>query len=69
MSFSSKYAEMRLKRLLEKETDLYSKKNTQPTKFEKYSAIINPQMYAWFVWQKGFSGNPTIKWIHNEQKQ
>ncbi len=35
MSFSSKYAELRLKRLLEKETDLYSKKNTQPTKFEK----------------------------------
>ena len=22
-----------------------------------------------FVWQKEFNGNPTIKWIHNEQKQ
>ena len=35
--------------------------------FEKYDATINPQMYAWFVWQKGFQGNPTIKWIHNKR--
>ena len=34
---------------------------------EKYDATINPQMYAWFVWQKGFQGNPTIKWIHNKR--
>ena len=41
----------------------------QNGKFEKYSTTTNPQIYAWFVWQKGFSGNPTIRWIHNEQKQ
>ena len=35
--------------------------------FEKYDATINPQMYAWFVWQKGFKENPTIKWIHNKR--
>ena len=34
--------------------------------FEKYDATINPQMYAWFVWHKGFNGNPTIKWITNK---
>ena len=30
-------------------------------KFEKYpsSAIA----YAWFIWEKGFKGNPIIKWI------
>lgn len=35
--------------------------------FEKYDSTINPQMYAWFVWQKGFNGNPTIKWITNKR--
>ena len=34
--------------------------------FEKYSSVINPQQYAWFVWHKGFDGNPTIKWIQNK---
>ena len=35
--------------------------------FEKYDATINPQMYAWFVWHKGFNGSPTIKWISNKR--
>ena len=35
--------------------------------FEKYDSTINPQMYAWFVWQKGFKENPTIKWITNKR--
>lgn len=35
--------------------------------FEKYDATINPQMYAWFVWHKGFNGNPTIQWITNKR--
>lgn len=35
--------------------------------FQKYDATINPQMYAWFVWHKGFRGNPTIKWITNKR--
>ena len=34
--------------------------------FKKYSSVINPQQYAWFVWHKGFEGNPTIKWIQNK---
>lgn len=34
--------------------------------FEKYSSVINPQQYAWFIWHKGFNGNPTIKWIQNK---
>ena len=31
-------------------------------KFEKYpsSAVA----YAWFVWEKGFKGDPVIKWIN-----
>ena len=30
--------------------------------FEKYpsSAVA----YAWFVWEKGYRGNPVIKWIN-----
>lgn len=35
--------------------------------FDKYDATINPQMYAWFVWHKGFHGNPQIKWITNRR--
>lgn len=34
--------------------------------FHKYDATINPQMYAWFIWHKGFKGNATIKWITNK---
>lgn len=34
--------------------------------FDKYPSIINPQHYAWFVWHKGFMGDPVIKWIDNE---
>lgn len=30
--------------------------------FEKYGN--NAQAYAWFVWQKGFKGDPIIKWIN-----
>ena len=35
--------------------------------FERYQSVINPQQYAWFVWHKGFHGNPTIKWIQNKR--
>lgn len=33
--------------------------------FEKYpsSAVA----YAWFIWEKGFTGDPIIKWINNTQ--
>lgn len=30
--------------------------------FEKYPS--SAAAYAWFVWQKGFKGNPIIKWIN-----
>ncbi|HFC76734.1 MAG TPA: NAD(P)-dependent oxidoreductase [Candidatus Moranbacteria bacterium] len=33
--------------------------NGDPEMFKKSSAAA----YAWFVWQKGFNGNPIIKWI------
>jgi len=29
--------------------------------FEKYTATT--QFYAWYVWEKGFSGEPVIRWI------
>lgn len=31
-------------------------------KFEEVSS--SAQAYAWFVWEKGFSGDPVIKWIN-----
>lgn len=31
--------------------------------FEKY-AKSNAICYAWFVWEKGFKGDPVIKWIN-----
>lgn len=34
-------------------------RNGDPEMFKKSSAAA----YAWFVWQKGFKGNPIIKWI------
>ncbi len=30
--------------------------------FEKYSS--SAVAYAWFVWEKGYKGNPIIKWIN-----
>lgn len=32
--------------------------------FEKYHTG-NRETYAWYVWEKGFLGEPTIRWIHN----
>jgi len=29
--------------------------------FEKYTATT--QFYAWYVWEKGYTGEPTIRWI------
>ena len=31
--------------------------------FEKYT-LNNAICYAWFVWKKGFRGDPVIKWIN-----
>ncbi len=43
---------------------VYSKRvqvaiNGDPEMFKKSSAAC----YAWFIWEKGFEGNPIIKWI------
>ena len=35
--------------------------------FEKYERGTNPLMYAWFVWEKGYKGETTLKWIHNDR--
>lgn len=33
--------------------------------FQKYSKGVGTAVaYGWFVWKKGFSGNPIIKWIN-----
>ena len=33
--------------------------------FQKYSKGVGTAVaYGWFVWEKGFSGNPIIKWIN-----
>lgn len=29
--------------------------------FEKYSSSV--VAYGWYIWEKGFKGNPVIKWI------
>ena len=35
-------------------------RNGEFEKFNRNSAVA----YAWFVWEKGYSGNPVIKWIN-----
>ena len=33
--------------------------------FDKYNAA--PAMcFAWFIWQKGFKGEPTLRWLNND---
>ena len=36
-------------------------------KFEEYEAGANMEMYAWYVWEKGYEGEPTLRWIHNNR--
>ena len=36
-------------------------------KFEEYEAGMNMEMYAWYVWEKGFEGEPTLRWMHNDR--
>lgn len=34
--------------------------------FEKFAdAGANMEIYAWFIWQKGFTGKPELKWLLN----
>ena len=30
-------------------------------------AGANVKMYAWYVWKRGFNGEPTLRWIHNKR--
>lgn len=32
--------------------------------FEKYGKSSTAQAYAWYIWEKGFSGEPTIRWFN-----
>lgn len=34
--------------------------------FKALGATSSATAYAWFVWEKGFEGNPTIEWINPE---
>ena len=33
--------------------------------FSKGSAVA----YAWIVWEKGYKGNPVVKWLNNSDKK
>lgn len=34
-------------------------------RFEAYESGMNLEIYAWYVWEKGSTGNTVLKWIHN----
>ena len=31
--------------------------------FEKYGMSIGTLCYCWYIWEKGFTGEPTLRWI------
>lgn len=36
--------------------------------FETYNdAGANLEIYAWYIWEKGYIGEPILRWIHNEK--
>ena len=36
--------------------------------FETYNdAGANLEIYAWYIWEKGYVGEPILRWIHNEK--
>lgn len=36
--------------------------------FEKYNdAGANLEIYAWYIWEKDYSGETILKWIHNDR--
>lgn len=37
--------------------------------FERYSSSgSNPEIYAWYIWEKGFKGETVLRWIQNLSK-
>lgn len=35
--------------------------------FDNYEAGQNLEIYAWYVWEKGYQGETTLKWLHNNR--
>ena len=34
--------------------------------FDKYKKCGPTRCYTWMIWQKGFKGEPTLRWLNNE---
>lgn len=57
------------KKLFEKYPPKYLLVNSERQKcamngdFQQYSKNSNTQLYCWYVWEKGYIGEPIIKWI------
>jgi hypothetical protein len=35
--------------------------------FVRYKHTKSMEIYAWYVWEKGFRGNPCVKWLKNDK--
>lgn len=35
--------------------------------FDHYEAGQNLEIYAWYVWERGYNGETTLKWLHNSR--
>lgn len=35
--------------------------------FDHYEAGQNLETYAWYVWERGYNGETTLKWLHNSR--
>jgi hypothetical protein len=42
---------------------VYSKRTPQCGRNGNFEGTGNAAMYCWFIWEKGFTGDPIIKWI------
>ena len=36
--------------------------------FDKYEKGQNLEIYAWYVWEKGYKGKTELRWIHNDTR-
>jgi hypothetical protein len=36
--------------------------------FSEYDSCSNMEIYAWYVWEKGYTGETVLQWIHNDKK-
>ena len=37
--------------------------------FEKYDPGANREIYAWYIWQKGYTGATELHWLHNDRTE